>query len=78
MENRNIEEFERVVLDPDKTGGIKYSIDFIIESKVKYEYLCEKYIKENVDSKMSLLGVSLSGLADIEKFSKVIEALSNQ
>lgn len=77
MENR-VKEFEKIILDPEKTGGIKYKVDTGMESSVKYQFLCESYGKERVDSILSKNKLSITDLCGDEKFQLISGMLSGE
>jgi hypothetical protein len=74
-QNNQIEEFEKNILDPDKTGGIKYSIDRDIEASVKYDFLKEIYGTTQVELALHEEGKSLLDLSDLDTFKKISEIL---
>ena len=48
--SKKFDDFEKSLNDPKINTDIKYTLDRGIEASVKYEYLCEQYGKEIVDS----------------------------
>ena len=48
--SKKFNEFEESLNDPKINTNIKYTLDRGIEASVNYEYLCEQYGKEIVDS----------------------------
>lgn len=69
-----IEEFENSLSDNIKNPDIKYSLDRVIDSEVKYGYLVENFGKERVD----LLVTDFLFLSDFEFFTKVKEKLQEE
>jgi len=74
MEN-DINKFEKTILDPEKTGQIKYRTDVTMESDVKYQFLCESYGKERVDSLLAQNNFSILDLCGEDNFAKISSML---
>ena len=76
MDNKNIIEFEKKILDPNNSPEIKYSIDLEIDGAVKYDFLSEIYGSINVDLALKDFDKKSRDLADAEVFHLVSERLS--
>lgn len=64
MEKRTIEEFEKDIFDSEKNQKVIYKIESEIEAIVIYEYLSEKYGKDEVDKFMKDSGKTNLDLLD--------------
>ncbi len=71
LPQKDFEFVESILLDEEKTGQIKYSIDRAIEADVKYSYLKDTYGKEHVDAVLASLGKDFMELNDPEVFEAV-------
>ena len=74
MENR-VNEFEKIILDPEKTGDVKYKVDISMEASVKYQFLCESYGKERVDELLSKNKLVITDLCGDENFATITSRL---
>lgn len=77
MNHENFENFEKVILNNEKTPSIKYRIDENMEAAVKYQFLCDTYGKEKVESVLTDLKISFLDLADQDSFKKISEKISD-
>jgi hypothetical protein len=73
--NDRVEDFEKIILG-DKVPKIKYSVDNDIESSVRYDFLCENFGKDAVDSALANLGINFLELSDLEKYKSITEILN--
>ena len=71
MDNKKFSEFESKLFEVEVTPNIKYSIDKDMESKIKYDFLVEKYGKDKVDEIVS----DYSSLFDPQEFERVKKIL---
>lgn len=71
MDNKKFSEFESKLFEVEVTPNIKYSIDKDMESKIKYDFLVEKYGKDKVDGIVS----DYSSLFDPQEFERVKKIL---
>ena len=69
--SKKFDDFEKSLNDPKINTDIKYTLDRGIEASVKYEYLCEQYGKEIVDSLVDDFII----LSDYENFLVIKEKL---
>lgn len=75
MNKENLHEFEKTLLDQEKTHEIKYVIDKDIESQVRYEFMCESAGIENVDKALNDSGMEKIDLADDESYRTILNIL---
>jgi hypothetical protein len=71
MDNKKFSEFESKLFEVEVTPDIKYSIDTDMESKVKYDFLVEKYGKEKVDDIVSDY-TTLFNQEEFERIKKIL------
>ncbi len=71
LPKEDFEFIESLILDREKTGQIKYTVDRAIEADVKYSFLKDVYGKEHVDSVLASLGKDFMDLNDPEVFEAV-------
>jgi hypothetical protein len=76
MNHENFENFEKVILNNEKTPSIKYRIDENMEAAVKYQFLCDSYGKDRVQSVLTDLNLSFLDLANQDSFKKISEKIS--
>ena len=76
MNHENFENFEKVILNKEKTPSIKYRIDENMEAAVKYQFLCDSYGKDRVQSVLTDLNLSFLDLANQDSFKKISEKIS--
>lgn len=75
IDNKTFEEFEKTILDGDKTQDVKYNIDRGIEASVKYDFLKEIYGSAEVDKALHEEEKLFLDLSDMDVFKKVSERL---
>jgi hypothetical protein len=76
MNHENFENFEKVILNNEKTPSIKYRIDENMEASIKYQFLCDSYGKDRVQSVLTDLNLSFLDLANQDSFKKISEKIS--
>jgi hypothetical protein len=76
MSQEDFEKFEKTILDSEKTQAIKYKVDISMEAAVKYQFLCETYGKDRVQSTLDELNLKFTDIADPEKFKQISEKIS--
>jgi hypothetical protein len=74
--DKNVQNFENVILDNKNTIDIKYNVDKNIEASVRYQYLCESFNNKEVDSAIAELGITMLELYDIDNFNNLVEILN--
>lgn len=67
---KELERFESEMKSGD-TKGISYKVDLDMESKIKMDYLEEKYGKEKIDRILSEAQISFLDLSSSEVFSRI-------
>jgi hypothetical protein len=73
--NNEVEKFEKIILDENKTGPVKYQVDNEIEAVVKYGFLCDTYGTGKVEETLSVMKLNSSDLHDLDVFEKVTNKL---
>jgi hypothetical protein len=76
LDNQQFENFEGTILNQEKTGEIKYSIDRDIEASVRYDYLSEIHGIEKVKNALDGIGKTFIDLSDTNLFREISERLS--
>lgn len=69
-------DFEKNILNPDNTGGIKYSIDRDLEASVKWQYLKENFPNRNINEILNRSGKSVLDLSEPAFYSEVLKKLN--
>jgi hypothetical protein len=72
----DLKKLEEAILNRELTPEIKYSIDFEMESQVKYDFLKEKY-GSSVDDFLESKGMDKKDLGDPSLFGSILESLEN-
>jgi len=69
-------DFEKKILNPANTGGIKYSIDRDIEASVRWDYLKENFPNRNINEILNRAGKSVLDLSEPAFYSEVLKKLN--
>lgn len=75
---RSVVEFEESILNPDNTGEIRYTVDSSIEASVKYDYLCENFGKNKVESLFKEKEINFLDLHRYDLFLEIKEELKQK
>lgn len=77
IDKKHFLDFEEKIMDPSNTGNIKYALDRILQSEVRYSYLCDNYGEEKVKEALEKCRILITGLCEDSDFKYVEDELKN-
>lgn len=66
-----LQEFEGQILSLDEEGAPKYSIDYEMESQIKFDFLIETFGVDRVFRSFESLGIQKDDLSEPEVYQKI-------
>lgn len=67
--------FEKTILNQENTPSVKYKIDHNMESAIRFQFLCDTYGKDKVQSTLEELKFSFLDIADPQNFLLISEKI---
>lgn len=67
--------FEKTILNQENTPSVKYKVDHNMEAAIKFQFLCDTYGKDKVQSTLEELKLSFLDIADPQNFLLISEKI---